>query len=99
MSTDFHKPQSTSTALHPFRRDVRRPREVRPGVELAILFLLLAPALSSAAELKPETLQAWDAYVCAAKMRMEERASGQAPFLWVDEGGGLAERVRAGEVL
>jgi hypothetical protein len=66
---------------------------------LAILFLLLAPALSNAADLKPETLQAWDAYVCAAKTHMEKRASGRAPFLWVDEDQDLAQRVRAGEIL
>jgi hypothetical protein len=64
-----------------------------------IFFLLLAPALLNAVELKPETLQAWDAYVRAAKMRMEVRARGQAPFLWVDEERGLAQRVRAGEVV
>jgi hypothetical protein len=67
--------------------------------EIAILFLLLAPALSNAADLKPETLQEWDAYVCAARMRMQKRASGQVPFLWVDEERDLAQRVRAGEIL
>jgi hypothetical protein len=72
---------------------------VRSGPEFAIVFLLLAPALSNAAELKRETVQAWDAYISAVKMRMEERASGQAPFLWVDEERDLARRVRAGEVL
>ena len=65
----------------------------------ALLFFLMVPALASAIEPKPETLQAWDAYVCAAKMRMKERASGRAPFLWVDEERDLAQRVRAGEVL
>jgi hypothetical protein len=59
----------------------------------------MVPALSSAIEPMPETFQAWDAYVCAAKMRMQQRASGQAPFLWVDEEQDLAQRVRAGEVL
>ncbi len=68
-----------------------------PG--LAILFFLLAPVLSSAVELKPETLHAWGNYVRAAKARMEERASGKAPFLWVDEERDLAQQVRAGEVL
>src|SRR5271157_6015336 len=67
--------------------------------KLAILFLLLAPARANTAELKPETLQAWNAYVCAAKIRMEERASGQAPFLWVDEDRDLAQRLRTGEIL
>ncbi len=67
--------------------------------KLAVLFLLLAPALANATELKPETLQAWDAYISAAKMRMAERASGHAPFLWVDEVPNLAQRLRAGEVV
>ena len=63
------------------------------------LFLLLAPALLSAADLKPETLRAWDAYVHAAKIRVEARTRGDAPFLWVDEEHGPAQRVRAGEVV
>ena len=82
-----------------FARFVRRPRDLRSRPEIAILFLLLAPVMANAAELKPETLQAWDTYVWSAKMRLEERASGKAPFLWVDEDLGLAQRLRAGEVL
>ena len=82
-----------------FDRLVRKPCGVRSRPELAILLFLLVPALANAVELEPETLQAWDAYVCAAKMRMEKRASGQVPFMWVDEERDLAERVRAGEVL
>ena len=82
-----------------FAQLVRRQHEVISRAGLVILFLLLAPALSSAIDLKPETLQAWDAYVHAAKMRMEERASGKRPFLWVDEKQDLVQRVRAGEVL
>jgi hypothetical protein len=65
----------------------------------AVFIFLLVPALANAAELKPETLRAWDAYVRDAKVRMEERASGKAPFLWVDEKPDLAPRLRAGEVL
>ena len=72
---------------------------MRDKSKLAALFLLLAPALANAEELKLETLQAWDAYIGAAKTRMAERARGQAPFLWVDEAPNLAQRVRAGEVL
>jgi len=65
---------------------------------LALLFPLLTPTVVKAAELKPETLQAWDAYVRAAKMRMQSRANGQAPFLWLDEQSHLAQRVHAGEM-
>jgi hypothetical protein len=58
----------------------------------------MTPAPSSAIELKPETLQAWEAYVHAAETRMMLRASGKASFLWVGERPYLAERVRAGEI-
>jgi hypothetical protein len=81
-----------------FARHARRPHEARSTPVFAMLFLLLAPALSKAAELKHETVEAWEVYVHAAKLRMEERASGQSPFLWVDEMRHV-QRVRAGEVL
>ena len=82
-----------------FARFVRKPHKVKSIPKLAILFLLLAPALSNAMDLKPETLQAWNTYVGAVKLRMEERAKGQAPFLWVDEQRELSQRARAGEIL
>jgi len=72
---------------------------VRGSGLLAILFLLPATALLKAAELKPQTLQAWNAYVSAARARMEDRATGKAPFLWLDEQPDLAQQVRAGEVV
>ena len=78
---------------------IRKPHDVKSRLELAILLLLLAPAPSKAIDLKPETVEAWDAYVLAAKLRMERRAGGQAPFLWVDEERELAQRARAGEIL
>jgi hypothetical protein len=80
-------------------RFVGRPRKVRSKPALAIFLLLLAPALANAMDLKRETLQAWDAYVRTAKMRMEERARGQRSFLWVDEKQDLLRRVRGGEVV
>jgi hypothetical protein len=63
------------------------------------LLLLLAPALLSAAEPQPVTLQAWDDYVRAAKMHMVTRARGRTPFLWLDEKQEIAGRVRAGEIV
>jgi hypothetical protein len=77
----------------------RRLLRVGCRSKLAVLLLLLAPASATAEELKPETLQAWDAYVCAARTRMAERASGKAPFLWVDEDRNLTQRLRAGEIV
>jgi len=78
---------------------VRRPREVKSRAQLANLLLLLTPALCSAIDLKPETLQAWNDYVRAAKTRMEDRARGHATFLWLGEERELTQRVREGEVL
>jgi len=68
---------------------------------LACLTLLLMPALErlTAAELKAETLHAWDDYVSATKERVEKSAKGELPFLRVDEERELAQRVRAGELL
>lgn len=64
-----------------------------------IAFTLLASAVSSAAELKPETVSAWDQYVQSAKTRLQERVQSGSPFLWIDETPGRSNRVRAGEIL
>ena len=69
---------------------------MKPKPELLILILMLAPARSHAVELKAETIHAWDAYVFAAKARVEKRAHGQGPFVRVNEQPDLARRVRAG---
>jgi len=71
---------------------------MRTRAVLAILFLL-PPALSKATELKQQTLQAWEDYVRAANTRLEQRATGKSPFLWVDEKPERVEHVRASEVL
>jgi hypothetical protein len=66
---------------------------------LATLVLVCAPAVSRAAELTNETLQAWQDYIRSANMRMEERVHGGLPFLWADESADRSRRVRAGEVV
>ena len=65
----------------------------------ANLIVICAPAVSNAAELTNETLQAWQDYIGSANLRMEERLHGRLPFLWVDESPDRSRRVRAGEVL
>src|SRR5436309_2157427 len=50
---------------------------------------------SSAAELKPQTVEAFDRYIQGA----EERQDGRKVFLWADESPGRARRVRQGEVV
>jgi hypothetical protein len=58
---------------------------------------LLFPARASAADLKQETLDAWDRYLQQANARMLERAKGT--FLWAAESPDRLNRVRAGEVV
>jgi len=72
---------------------------VKSKPRVAILLVLLTPALLNAMQLKPQTLKAWDAYARAARVRMEARARGHGPFLWVDEEPDRLERVRGGEIL
>jgi hypothetical protein len=59
--------------------------------------LLLAALPSRGAELKKETLDAWDRYLAAANQGMVERAQGH--FLWLDESAERLGRVRNGEVV
>jgi hypothetical protein len=63
------------------------------------LLLICAPAVSSAAVLTNETLQAWQDYIQSANSGMEERLHGRLPFLWVDASADRIRRVRAGEIL
>jgi hypothetical protein len=58
---------------------------------------LFAGLAARGAELKQETLDAWDRYLHAAQAHAEERAKGQ--FLWIDEAADRAGRVRGGEVV
>lgn len=66
---------------------------------LLTLLFILGAAPSEAAELKPKTLQAWEAYVQTATLAMKQRAAGRSPFLWVDESPDLLRRVRSGELV
>ena len=74
---------------------VRCSRGVLVGV--MCISLLVAPAASEGAELKEQTLNAWDAYIQTANAEMDHRLQG--PFLWVDEVPDRIQQVRAGNVL
>ena len=63
------------------------------------LLLILGPALSCAAELKPETLAAWNRYTEQAKSRMNSRLDAGNHSLWLDEAPARARRVRNGGIL
>src|SRR5260370_22472004 len=64
---------------------------------LATLMLLTAGWVN-AAELKPETLRAWDQYVQGAEARMKARLGAGQVFLWADEDPNRAARLRQGEI-
>ena len=65
----------------------------------SILAILLALPAAYAAELKPETLAAWDQYIQVANSNMKERIRPSSRFLWVDETPGLARRLQGGEIV
>ncbi len=59
-----------------------------------IFILLLLSTLTNAATLKPESVEAWDRYVTAAKDNLAKRT-----HLWVDESAERRRRVRDGEIV
>jgi len=63
------------------------------GVKWVVTVFVLFPA--RAAELKPQTVEAFDRYTRQAEARME----GAKSFLWVDESPDRVRRVRQGEVV
>jgi hypothetical protein len=69
---------------------------LRVGVSL---LTVLIPAASSAADLLPETVAAWNRYVEQAKSRMNSRLDPGSRFLWADESPGRAKRVQSGEIV
>lgn len=60
-----------------------------------ILPILLLTGGLSAAELKPQTSEAFDRYIRQTEQRLESRKA----FLWADESAARARRVKAGEVV
>ena len=72
---------------------------MRTVTSSAILFLLLSVAPSKGAELKRETLRAWDDYVGNVNASMAERNAESRPFLSVDESSETRRRVQNGELV
>jgi len=69
------------------------------GAFLAAALLILAASLTSkGAELSPETLTAWDAYVQAQNARIAEYSSAK-PFLWSDASPDRLRRLHNGETV
>ena len=66
-------------------------------VGVMCLSFTFVPATSEGAELKKETLQAWNAYIQRANSQMVDRTS--SPFLWVDEAPDRSHSVHDGKIL
>lgn len=66
---------------------------------LSILAVAGSPGLLGAMDLQPATLQAWNAYIRTADVRMQARADGRQPYLWIDELPARRARVLRGEVV
>jgi hypothetical protein len=71
---------------------------VRTGASIFLISLLLTSGVQ-AAELKPETLKAWDQYVEDANAHMQERLRDGGKFLWMDEAGDREKQVRQGKIV
>ena len=78
-------------------------RRLSVVVVLGVVSLLPGP-LATAAELKPETVAAFDRYVTITEARIQSEVDGHQPFLWVDRlppdrQTDVLARLAAGEVL
>jgi len=65
----------------------------------AVLTLLVSSAAVHAAQLKQETLQAWNQYIAKAESQMAARLQPQATFLSSAESAETMARVRGGEIV
>ena len=64
-----------------------------------LLFALLFPTGVGAADLKPETIGAWNNYVQTVNASLRERISAGGKFLWTFEDPARAAKVRSGEIV
>jgi hypothetical protein len=60
----------------------------------AIFALLMFQSFAGAAILKPETKEAWDAYLKTANAAMQARLQPGANFLWLDDEPGRVDKIR-----
>jgi hypothetical protein len=64
-----------------------------------ISVIVLGTTLAAAAELKQDTVLAWNSYVRQVQSTLAQRGTGGSPFLWVDESPDRKQSVLAGAVL
>lgn len=85
------------TSASPVLSKAERRRFV--GAFLAAVLLILAASLKAkGAELSPETLKAWDAYVQTQQVRVAGY-SNASPFLWSDQAPDRLRRLHQGETV
>jgi hypothetical protein len=63
------------------------------------VFALTVVSTLHAAQLRHETVSAWDRYVQSVDAAMQARLRRGNPFLWIDEGPDRRQQLRAGEIL
>ncbi|MGH9436857.1 MAG: hypothetical protein ACRD22_02940, partial [Terriglobia bacterium] len=63
------------------------------------LITLLLLSVANGAELKKQTVKAWNAYIQTVAARNPERLAPGHRFLWIDESADRRCRVRAGEIV
>ena len=73
-------------------------------VTTSYLAVLALASASAAAELQPETAEAFERYIEVTEARIQTELAGDAPFLWLDRLGerkraGVLRRLEAGEVV
>jgi len=61
-------------------------------------WLFLATGATACAELKPETLKAWNHYLLAVDARMKARLEPNRSFLWIDEDAQRLRQIRSGGI-
>jgi hypothetical protein len=81
--------------------ETRSAARWRPLHGLAAIFLLalFSPVQTIAADLKPETIQAWNDYVRAAEERNLKHVSQETPFLTIDALPAEAAKLRRGDII
>lgn len=57
------------------------------------------PQTAKPVQLKPQTVEAFDAYIREAEAGMEQALQGSGPFLWSEVNSERAQRVRGGQVV
>jgi hypothetical protein len=66
---------------------------------LLLLVPLLCPITATSADLKSDTIAAWDNYLQTANAKLHDRTRPGGCFLWTFEDGSRAAKVRRGEIV